>query len=200
MTISKGSPYGETGRPLPPGGVVVASDAEARRVLEEARREGRPFPPLQLDGGDLFRTLGGPSPGRDACFPVDLGEVLIDGRLCFFVAHLLVRRGRRWTGYALAAMNAQWMGPWNLGPRGHPNDGLLDVYEGSLRVGDLLAVRRRAALGAHLPHPRIKERRVAAVQVDLPRPMAVRLDGEQVADGARRLSVRVQPDALTVVV
>lgn len=199
MTISKGSSYGETGRPLPAGGVVVGSDAEARRVLDAARREGRPFPPLQLTGGDLFRTLGGPSHSGDVTFPVDLGEVLIDGRLFLFTAHLIVR-GRLWSPYAFVAMNAQWLGGWNLGPKGHPNDGLLDTYEARLGLGDLWKVRRRLPHGAHLPHPRIKERRTAAMQVDLPRPMTVRLDGEVVADGARRLSVRVEPDALTVVV
>ena len=195
--ISKGSPYGEPGRPLPPHGVVCASDAEARRVLEAARRAGRPFPPLQLTGGDLCRTLGGPTPGGDVTFPVDLGEVLVDGRLHLFVAHL-VARTRLWT-YAFAAMNAQWLGGWNLGPRAHPNDGLLDTYEARLRPGDLLQVRARLGHGSHLPHPRIKERRVEAVQVDLPRPLPVVLDGEAVATG-RTLSLRVEPDALTVVV
>jgi diacylglycerol kinase family enzyme len=154
---------------------------------------------MQLTGGDLFRTLGGPSPGRDVSFPVDLGEVLVDGRLHLFVAHLVVR-GRLWSGFSLAAMNAQWLGAWNLGPKAHPNDGLLDVSEGSLRAGDLWKVRARLHHGAHLPHPRIAHRRVAAVQVDLPRPMAVRLDGVVAVKAARRLSIRVEPDALTVVV
>jgi hypothetical protein len=196
--ISKGSSYGEPGRPLPDGGVVVGSDGEARRVLESARREGRPLPPLGLTGGDLCRTLGGPTPGGDVAFTVDLGEVLIDGRLHLFVAHL-VARSRLW-GYAFAAMNAQWHGSWNLGPRAHPNDGLLDTYEARLRPGDLWKVRARLGHGAHLPHPRITERRVEALQVDLPRALVVVLDGDEVAPAARRLSLRVEPDALTVVV
>lgn len=195
--IEKGSSYGEPGRPLPPGGVAAASDAEARRLLEDARRHGRPFPPVLLTGGDLCRTLGGPSPGHDVAFPVDLGEVLIDGRLHLFVAHLLVHTPT-WT-YAFAAMNAQWRGDWNLGPKAHPNDGLLDTYEARLRLSDLPKVRARLHHGAHLPHPRIKERRVDAVQVELPRALPVVLDGEVVATG-RTLAVRVQPDALAIVV
>lgn len=198
MTISKGSPYGEPGKPLPDGGVVVESDAAASSALEAARRAGEPFPALQLTGGDLCRTLGGPSPGGDVCFPVDLGEVLVDGRLHLFVAHMVVRT-RLW-GYAFVAMNAQWRGGWNLGPRGHPNDGRLDVYEARLGVADRLKVLRRLPLGAHLPHPGIKERRAEAVQVELPRALPVVLDGRTVAPSARRLSVRVRPDALTVVV
>jgi hypothetical protein len=183
MPIEKGSSYGEPGRPLPPGGAVVGSDAAARRVLEEARRRNQPFPPLGLHGGDLCHTLGGPATG-DITFPVDLGEVLIDGRLHLFVAHL-VAHTKLWS-YAFVAMNAQWLGRWNLGPRAHPND-------------DLLKVRARLNHGAHLPHPRIKERRVDALQIDLPRPLPIALDGQVVATG-RTLSLRIAPDALTVVV
>ncbi|MDQ1439619.1 MAG: hypothetical protein QOK43_3248 [Acidimicrobiaceae bacterium] len=194
--ISKGSSYGEPGRPLPADGVVVGSDAEARRVLETARRQGRPFPPLGLTGGDLCRTLGGPA-SQDVTFTVDLGEVLVDGRLHLFTAHL-VARTRLW-GYAFAAMNAQWLGTWNLGPRAHPNDGLLDTYEAHLPLLERLKVRSRLGHGAHLPHPAITERRAAALQVELPRPLPVVLDGESIGMG-RTLAVRVEPDALTVVV
>ena len=58
MTIERGQPWGEAG-PLPPDGVLVRSDAEARAVVERARRAGEPPPPLGLLGGDLCRTLGG---------------------------------------------------------------------------------------------------------------------------------------------
>jgi diacylglycerol kinase family enzyme len=91
------------------------------------------------------------------------------------------------------------MGDWNLGPRAHPNDGLLDTYDARLTRGQLLAVRSRLHHGAHLPHPGINERRTAALQVELDRPLPVRLDGVKVGK-ARVLSVRIQPDALTVVV
>jgi hypothetical protein len=201
--IEKGSAYGAVGVPLPDGGVVVATDAEARRVLEAARRDGVPFPALGVVGGDLCRTLGGPgsvarlrSP-QALRFPVDLGEVLIDGRLHLFVSHL-VAHTRLW-GYTFVVMNAQWRGRWNLGPRGHPNDGLLDVYEARLGLGDRLKVRARLPHGAHLPHPGITQRRSAAVQVELPRALPIELDGEVVGTG-RVLSVRCEPDALTVVV
>ena len=50
MTIKKGQAWGER-RPLPPDGVVVSSDAEARVVLEEYRHAGEAFPTLGLLGG-----------------------------------------------------------------------------------------------------------------------------------------------------
>ena len=198
MPIAKGSPYGEPG-PVPDGLVVVRSDAEARAVLEDARRERRPYPPLGLLGGDLCRTLGGGT-GADLVgvrFPVDLGVVLADGRIHLFVASL-VARTRLWTR-AFVAMNAQFLGPWNAGPRAHPGDGLLDTYDVRLKPGQLLAVRARLPSGAHLPHPGIRERRAAAVQVELERALPLRLDGELVGKG-RVLSVRVEPDALVVVI
>lgn len=203
MTISKGSPYGEPGVPLPDDGIVVGTDSEARRLLETCRRAGTSFPTIGLLGGDLRHTLGGVGDAERlrsrhaVTFPVDLGQVLVDGRMHLFVAHAVIRN--RWWTRAVVAMNAQWHGAWNLGPRAHPNDGLLDVYEARLRAGDLWKVRARLAAGAHLPHPGIKERRSKAVQVELERPLPVYLDGEQVDEG-RALSFRVEPDALRVVV
>ena len=202
MTIKKGEAWGWA-EPLPPDGVVVRSDAEARAVLEEARRQGAPFPVLGVLGGDLGRTLA--APGDEArlrspdamTFPVDLGQVLVDGRLHLFVAHLVARN--RWWTTAVVAMNAQWLGDWNLGPKGHPNDGRLDVFESSLRLGDLAKVRRRLPTGTHLPHPRISSTRVAAVTFELERPLPVRLDGEVVDEG-RTLAVRLEPDAVRVVI
>jgi len=203
MTIRKGEAWGAPG-PLPPEGLVVASDGEARRALLAARRAKEPFPVLGLIGGDLCRTLGGlGDPDRlrseDAMtFTVDLGEVLLDGTLHLFVAHLVARR-RLWLGRAAVAMNAAWLGDRNLGPKAHPGDGLLDISESELRPSELLAAGRRARSGTHVPHPRIRMRRVAAAQLSFDRPVPVRLDGAEVGS-FRELSIRVEPDALTVVV
>jgi hypothetical protein len=209
VPISKGDPYGTPGA-LPDDAVIVRSDAQARDVVEAARRDRRPFPVIGLLGGDLCRTLGGgrdAGPGREredrlrstggVCFTVDLGEALLDGRMHLFVAHL-VARSRLWTR-AFVAMNAQWVGDWNLGPRAHPNDGLLDTYDCRLTVGQLPVVRKRLAHGAHLPHPGLKERRAAAVNVELEAPLVVRLDGVGVGS-VTKIAVRSAPDALRVVV
>jgi hypothetical protein len=203
LAIHKGQAWGAAG-PLPDDGVVVRSDAEARAVVTEARRSRAPLPVLGLLGGDLCRTLGGRgdegrlrSP-KAVTLPCDLGTALVDGRLRFFVAHLVARR-TGWRGRAFVAMNAAWLGPWNLGPRAHPGDGLLDTYDVRLGLRQALAVRARLPQGAHLPHPGIAERRVPALQVDLGTSLPVHLDGEAVGS-ARNLSVRVEPDALTVVV
>ncbi len=204
MPIAKGEPWGAPG-PVPEGAVLVRSDREARAVVEEARRDNRPFPPVGLLGGDLCRTLGGGGDdaqarlraGQAVVFTVDVGEALLDGRMRLFVAHL-VARNRLWTR-AFVAMNAQWVGRWNLGPQAHPGDGILDTYEARLPLGQVLAVRSRAHHGAHLPHPGIRERRVSATQVELGSRLPVRLDGELV-ESAWSLVVRIRPDALVVAV
>jgi YegS C-terminal NAD kinase beta sandwich-like domain len=202
MVIEKGRAWGEPG-PLPADGIVVASDAEARAVIEEARRAGRSVPVLGLLGGDLCHTLGGRGDAgrlrsdQANTYPVDLGAVLADGHLHWFVSHL-VARSRLWRR-AFVAMNAQWYWTWNLGPRAHPGDGLLDTYDARLRARDVWPVRTRLAHGTHLPHPAIRERRVSAIQVTLERALPLELDGVAVGT-ARVLSIRIEPDALLVVV
>jgi hypothetical protein len=133
MTIEKGQPWGSPGT-LPAEGLVVRSDAEARAIVERARRAGESVPPLGLLGGDLCRTVGGA--GDEARLhsaeamqlPSDLGAVLIDGRLHWFVAHLVARK-RWWRGRVYVAMNAEFIGRWDVAPRGHPNDGRLDTFD-----------------------------------------------------------------------
>jgi hypothetical protein len=203
MPIRKGEPWGEPGV-LPPDGVVVRTDAEARAVVTEAHRAGRPLPTLGLLGGDLCRALGGTGDearvrkGPATVVPVDLGAVLVDGRLHWFVAHLVARRGW-WRGRLVAVMNAQHIGAWDVAPRGHPNDGRLDVLDGDPPLGDRWKARVRLRTGTHVPHPAIAERHVTALQLDLAPRMHVWLDGEDVGP-ARSLSIRVEPDALRCVV
>lgn len=200
--IEKGQDWGTPG-PLPEGGMMVLSDVEARIAVEEAKRQNRPLPVLGLLGGSLCHTLGGTGDrGRlrsdqAMTFPIDLGSVLVDGRLHWFVAHL-VARSRGWSR-AFVAMNAAWWENWNLGPKAHPGDGLLDTYDARLGVADRLKVRARLGHGAHLPHPGITERRTAAIQVEFDRPLLVELDGAPIGR-ARTLSIRVEPEALQVVV
>lgn len=204
MTVEKGRDWGEAGA-LPDDAVVVRSDAEARAALEAARRANDPLPVLGLLGGDLCRTLGGRGDeGRlreaGTRVQVDLGVALLDGRRHLFVAHLVARRSW-WRGPLLALMNAQFLGRWDVAPRAHPGDGKLDVLEvdPGFGLGDRWKARSRLPAGTHVPHPGIAQRRVAAWTAELARTTPVWLDGEQVVE-ARTLAVRVEPDAITVVV
>lgn len=205
MTIRKGAAWGEAGG-LPDDGVVARSDAEARAVVTAARRAGEPVPPLGLLGGDLCRTLGGRGDearlrSEDAVrVPVDLGSVLVDGHQHWFVAHLVARRSW-WRGRIVAAMNAEFLDRWDVAPRAHPGDGVLDVLDvgADMPIGDRWRARARLVTGGHLPHPCIAVSRRAAVQVEFERPTPVWLDGERVG-AARALSVRLETDALSCTV
>ena len=203
MTIEKGKPWGSPG-PLPPDGVVVRTDAEARAVVGDARRRGVAPPPLGLTGGDLCRTLGGAGDaGRlrspeAMTFAVDLGVVETEGQELVFVAHLIARR-RWWRGRVVAVMNAQWLGPWDLGPRSHPNDGLFDLTDGDMALGQRIEARRRLPTGTHLPHPDLETRRAEAFTLDFERPLDLWLDGERVLRTGH-VVVRCEPDALHVVI
>lgn len=203
MTIRKGEVWGQRA-PLPADGMLVHSDAEARAVVAAALAERRPVPTLGLLGGDLCRTLGGLGDAarlrsdEAMTFPIDLGHVTIDGRSDLFVAHLIARRSW-WFGRAVAVMNAQWLGDWDLGPRSHPNDGLLDATDGDLGLGDRWTARRRVRTGSHLPHPDLRTIRARSMSFDLSPALDVRLDGVAVGRAAQ-LDITVQPDALTVVV
>jgi hypothetical protein len=220
MPIERGAAWGRAA-PLPAGGVVVRSDAEARAVVERARRAGTPVPVLGLLGGDLCRTLGGR--GDEArlrspeatTVPCDLGSVLVDGRLHWFVAHAVLRRSW-WRGRVVAVMNAEWFGPrrrggertgrrrggersWDVAPRAHPGDGLLDVLDADLGLGDRWKARARLPTGTHVPHPGIRTSRTAALLVDASPALDVWLDGERIGRAAA-VAVRIEPDALTIVV
>jgi YegS C-terminal NAD kinase beta sandwich-like domain len=203
VTIRKGQPWGEP-MPLAADGRFVRSDAEARALIEPLWLAGGPLPPLGLLGGDLCRTLGGRGDeerlwSADAMtFPVDLGIAEFDGERHCFVAHVVARRSW-WRGRAVAAMNAQWLGEWDLGPRSHPDDGLLDITDGVLPPGQRLEARRRARTGTHLPHPDLRTSRVAEVDLTFERPLDVWLDGERVGRTSR-LRLDLAPDALRVVI
>jgi hypothetical protein len=199
VTIRKGEEWG-TVAPRPDDTIVVASDAQARAVIEPLRRAGEALPPLAPRRGDLARTVGVTSGERGATvlLPCDLGAALLDGTPFWFVSSLVAgapfRRGR-----CVAVMNTEWLGEWDIAPRSHPNDGLLDVLDMQLSFAQARQAGKRARLGDHLPHPGIDVSRMAAMELELVRPLPVRLDGE-VVGSFRTISVRCEPDALTVVV
>jgi len=203
VTIRKGEPWG-TAAPLPADGRQARSDAEARTLIEPIWLAGSPLPRLGLLGGDLCRTLGGQGDesrlesAEAMTFPVDLGIAEFGGERHCFVAHAVARRPW-WRGQAVVAMNAQWLGAWDLGPRSHPGDGLLDITDGALPWGQRLEARRRARTGTHLPHPDLRSRRVARVEYSFDRPLDIWLDGTKVGRTSD-LQLSLAPDALVVVV
>jgi len=203
VTIERGQDWGRR-VDRPDGLVEVADDAAAGALVTGLRRAGRPLPPLGLLAGDLRQTLGQPDAvtaldRQVSEFTVDLGVVTVAGEAHWFISHVVARRSW-WRGEVVAAMNAEFVGAWDVAPRGHPNDGRLDLVRvQDLSVSDRWKAWRRLPSGSYLPHPGIEVRTVTELDLDLPEPLTLHIDG--VAAGrADRLVLRVEPDALTVCV
>ena len=163
MTVERGGAWGRVA-PLPADGVVVDPTATPLRSSQTPGLAASGLPTIGLLGGDLCRTLGGRGDearlrGPDAItLPIDVAEVDVDGHAHVFLAHVVARRSW-WTGRVWAAMNAEWLGAWDVAPRAHPGDGLLDTLDVSMSLRDRIKARRRLATGTHVPHPGIAQQR-----------------------------------------
>jgi diacylglycerol kinase family enzyme len=98
----------------------------------------------------------------------------------------------------VVAMNATFVGPADLGPRAHPNAGLLDITDGSLPRSDRRAADRRELTGTHVPHPDLTERRTASYDVHSDDELGLWVDGRPIGS-SRRFEIRCVPDACVVV-
>ncbi len=192
MVIRKGEPWGSSGD-RPADLTIAADDADAAASVAAGTKM------LGVSSGDMFRTVGGSArAGEHQHLPLDFCWVTIDNGPQLPCLSHVVARHRWWQGEAAVIMNAAWLGPLYLGPRAHPNDGLVDVTRGSLPVGQRLQARRRATSGSHVPHPGLTTSRTAAWNGDFERPVPVWIDGVLAARG-RKISVEVEPDAVILV-
>jgi diacylglycerol kinase family enzyme len=98
-------------------------------------------------------------------------------------------------------MNVDHFGRWNLAPRAHPNDGLVDFVEvaDSMSIRDRWAARRRSATGTHVPHPAISMSRGREREWHFDVPHDVWVDGVRVG-AASTVRIGVEPDAFTILV
>jgi hypothetical protein len=204
MTIKPGASWGRQ-VPRPDNLVTVHSDVAL--VAAISMPESRP---IALGAGDLARTLGvSTNTGRETIseFTIDLLEVRLDGMAEPIVAcaHVVARppwhRGHGLTGAVLAVMNAEFIGDWDVAPRGHPNDGRAEVFEvdAAMSVRHRLTARRRMRNATHIPHPQIATRSIRSATWNFQRPLEVIIDGQR-AGRVSTLSVAVVPDAATVYV
>ncbi|MGD9793614.1 MAG: diacylglycerol kinase family protein [Acidimicrobiia bacterium] len=198
MTIEKHRQWGSPS-PLPADAPVASSDAELAALV------ARGIGPIGILGGDLCRTVGGNGnrdrlrSGEAVSLPCDVLQVELDSQASIAVAHVVLRRSW-WRGPLVAVMNAQFIGEWNVAPRSHPNDGLMDVLSAdAMSFDQRLKAKRRLPSGVHVPHPNIAQSRTATWERRFERPIGVWLDG--VAHGrATQVSITVRPDAMTIVV
>jgi hypothetical protein len=206
MTIKPGEPWGRT-IDRPDDLVVVVGDVDLANRLTAAR-DGHDGPPVFATGGDLARTLGGPPiAGRLTVneLPIDLVDVRLDGGevATTACAHIVITnpwwRGGWWRGTVVVVMNAEYIGDWDVAPRGHPNDGRVEVFEIDPTLGfrQRRQARRRVRSATHVPHPGIRTRTVRSAAWSFDRSMRVRVDGRRVG-AALDVEVVVTPDAAVV--
>jgi hypothetical protein len=202
MTIRPGAPWGRE-LPRPAGLVVVDDDPAFVRAIGVS--DG---PPVAAGSGDLARTLGVTSLDHRSTlneFPIDLLHVRLDDALEPVVAcaHVIARspwsRGHWLHGPILAVMNAEFIGEWDVAPRGHPNDGRMEVFEvdASMSVRHRIAARRRLHSGTHVPHPHVNTRSLRRGTWSFARPLEVVVDGRRIGR-ASSLAIDVVPDAAIV--
>ena len=205
MTIRRGEDWGRVGR-APADLDWFDDDAAAATAYRDGVRS------IGVFGGDLARTLGvGPetSTGVEATvsFPIDVVELTSsDGRRTVAVAHAVVRSRRWgwWRGPILVVMNAQYIGRADVAPRGHPNDGRVDVLEvdTAMSIRQRIMAARRLPIGAHVPHPLVRTRSLTTTSFVVPPASKVEVDGRPWIDGTSSseitVTVDVVPDALHV--
>jgi len=205
MTIRKGENWGSAVEP-PPGLTVLRDGAELGRYVTERRRQGTNLDHVGIAAGDLARTMGGGTPGRFNGVVVkgliEIVGVEADGKVAWAASHVVGRRlTSRLRGEVLFVMNAQFLGPYDIAPRGHPNDGRVEV----LKVASSMSwrVRRRALqralTGTHVPHPLISTAVVSTSphEVVFERPLDLWLDGTKWLR-TRSATFTVEADALEV--
>lgn len=201
MTIRPGEPWGHTvDRPVDLR--LATTDAQLARLLDDGTGL-----PTAATSGDLARTLGNPPVGssdRLVAAPIDLLQVSIDDDVgAVAVAHVVARsprwRGSWWRGPVIAVMNAEFMGEWDVAPRGHPNDGRVEVFETLPGFGfrERLAGVRRLPTAAHVPHPLVQTRSARSAAWTFERPLEILADGVPLGSSTA-LEVRVRPDAATI--
>ena len=122
-----------------------------------------------LTGGSLWSMLGGAScvgritTSESVGYPCDVVDVRTDVGDFRFIASMAAHT-LTWSR-AVLAMNVQDFGRFRFGHRAHPGDGLVDIYQADLPMQQRFLVAKRARLGAHLPHPFIREQRVAHAEL-----------------------------------
>ena len=224
MTIEKGKDWG-TRAIIATTVPAVESDAGLADLFSVDRTSGSPSlegpdvvallaheasstDPRQSSGG-LARTVGARGSSElilgneRALLPLDLGVATLvtsDGeQRDQVVASSLVVSTRFWAGPIRGAMNAAFLGDWNVAPGGHPNDGRFDVIEAELSISDRIKARNRLPSGSHIPHPGISIRRLKTAEFAVGRSASVWIDGREQGRVAK-VQVVVFPDAVSIAI
>jgi hypothetical protein len=165
MVMRRGEDWGRVA--IAPSDLVRASsDAELAAHVGEGQKN------IVVTGGDMWRTIGADSrvvvSGElGTCLPIDVMKVEFQREDQSIVSKIAVSNivlrptsvsGGWLRGSLTVVANAQFLGRWDVAPRGHPNDGRVEVtqVDQGMGVRQRLTARSRLSTGSHLPHPSIQ--------------------------------------------
>ena len=137
---------------------------------------------IQLEAGNLCRTLGGkkPTPLTDCSVgticDVDLGSVRVCGKSVYFASHCSIRK-HRFSSKGAFVMNAQWHKTRRVAVRAHPSDGKLDIVFSDLSLSQFWFAVQKSKSGSHVPHPDIRVKKIQDHTLIYPHPMRIYADG-----------------------
>ena len=212
MTIEKGQDWGGSAE-LPPDAPIVSTDAQLAdlfTITTDGAIVGPAFVGLRgshdhdRSPADLAKTVSARADddelrtGQRTALPIDLAVVTFDGDQRVIAGSLVLRRPR-WVGVVEGAMNASFLGEWNVAPSGHPNDGRLDVVRADLSIGDRFKARTRLPAGAHIPHPDISIRRLKSGKFQPDSRARLWLDHHEIGH-VHDVGFVVHPDATSIVI
>jgi hypothetical protein len=175
MVIRRGEDWGRAA--IAPSDLVCASsDAELAAHVGEGQKN------IVVTGGDMWRTIGADSrvvvSGESAtCLPIDVMKVEFQREDQSIVSKIAVSNivlrptsasGGWLRGSLTVVANAQFLGRWDVAPRGHPNDGRVEITQVARGMGvrQRLVARSRLSTGSHLPHPSIQTSSVKIFALD----------------------------------
>lgn len=207
MTIRKSN---EWGRVIARPEVIEScnSDAAVAKIVTHCKQGSVTIPHICLTGGSLAASLGDSlalSSTKVHELPIDLLHVdyrTTNGiRRTSVAANSVVMRRKWWFGQIVAITNGGYLGPWEIAPRAHPNDGVFDVVEvaADMSFRQRQIARRRLPLGRHMPHPSISQRQSRSDTWIFTAPIGLYLD-EEFVGRITQVHVTIEPDALKLVV
>jgi hypothetical protein len=169
---------------------------------------------------DLARAIGlGTGEPNGSALPLDvlaLGDATVVCNMCVFgtppdrlrwssrTLDLEIELdGRPWfSGRATTVVVAtgEFLRGLDIVPRGHPGDGKAEIQVYELRRRERRLMRARLGTGAHLPHPRIRQRSARTISLRARPGTRLEADGAVRAGATEVITIEVVPEAYRLLV